>query len=595
MPNIHRQRSPRETQYAHPVQTASRLHKSASVPGLSIRYPSRPSPTVAPTSTFPSQPSFLLRSGVKHHAFPSTATYPLSYHKKALASDSLDHFTLKSFHQSCSAIDFTFRSPPTRCLDLGCGTGAWILEAANEWPECHFIGFDLVDIQLPSHLFPPALSRRIKWMHGSFLSTLPFGNDFSCLHLKKPSVLTYASLISEDEFFDHIHIRHIARGIPEDKWDSVIAEIARVLKVGGSVEIFEEDIIFPVLPRSCTAMPHQRIQKLPTHPRPVQPHIDGATTNYDPREALPEHDHLVLEKLFYRVFERRFINLKPTALIMGTLNIHMRQVLGTPVINFPFPPAPFPEDPPGSVIEANTSMRSTTPKVADQRPTILIPSPLSPTSSPEGDEDGPVSSTASSSWSSPLFSDMSSSGTSAAESIEDLPDGSIAFFSDTELTNVSSKRQKCVEILPEERLRVTAGTLGLNLYRSWQGVMACREAMWDEFQLALEARDPLLDLLQWEHKSSNREKFDSLMERYQLDMEARYPISNALVSDLNWKAPKRSLTLDEKKTLRMVAEVRRDVLRLEKSNVLEVPEGSHICRKARMFVARKGAVFGTES
>ncbi len=34
-------------------------------------------------------------------------------------------------------------------LDLGCGRGHWLLDAADFWFYTEFIGFDLVDILLP--------------------------------------------------------------------------------------------------------------------------------------------------------------------------------------------------------------------------------------------------------------------------------------------------------------------------------------------------------------------------------------------------------------------------------------------------------------
>jgi hypothetical protein len=50
------------------------------------------------------------------------------------------------------------------------------------------------------------------------------------------------------------------------------------------------------------------------------------------------------------------------------------------------------------------------------------------------------------------------------------------------------------------------------------GVMACREAIWDEYRNAAGRQDPLLDQLEWEDhelKFTDREKFETLMERYQ--------------------------------------------------------------------------------
>jgi len=78
------------------------------------------------------------------------------------------------------------------------------------------------------------------------------------------------------------------------------------------------------------------------------------------------------------------------------------------------------------------------------------------------------------------------------------------------------------------------------------------------------------------------------------DMEARYPIADALVSDLHWDAPRRDVNREDEETRRAVAEARSDALRLERSGIGAVPEASRVCRKGRIFVASKGAVFGVE-
>jgi hypothetical protein len=53
---------------------------------------------------------------------------------------------------------------------------------------------------------------------------------------------------------------------------------------------------------------------------------------------------------------------------------------------------------------------------------------------------------------------------------------------------------------------------------NYLGVIACRQAMWDEYRLAVGTADPLLDMLEWEEHEldlSNQEKFDLLIGRYQ--------------------------------------------------------------------------------
>jgi len=67
------------------------------------------------------------------------------------------------------------------------------------------------------------LASRVKWVIGNFLEPLPF----------------------EDDEFDFVHMRQIARGVPEDRWHPFFEEVTRILKDGGSFEMIEEDLFFP--------------------------------------------------------------------------------------------------------------------------------------------------------------------------------------------------------------------------------------------------------------------------------------------------------------------------------------------------------------
>ncbi|KAL5635858.1 hypothetical protein ACGC1H_004606 [Rhizoctonia solani] len=169
------------------------------------------------------------------HAFsPRDAPYPISYSHKML-----DHYNLEVDLSFRTVVGLTFHklpAPPAKVLDLGCGTGYWIVKAAHQWTQTEFIGFDLVPIQ-------PCLERvtsrsglstskdhadlrlheRIRWVHGNFLEKLPF----------------------QDDEFDFVRCRKIARGVPESKWDGLYEEIVRVMKPGAAFEHIEEDIIFP--------------------------------------------------------------------------------------------------------------------------------------------------------------------------------------------------------------------------------------------------------------------------------------------------------------------------------------------------------------
>ncbi|KAL1702751.1 hypothetical protein EV121DRAFT_209352 [Schizophyllum commune] len=113
------------------------------------------------------------------------------------------------------------RNPiPAKVLDIGCGTGTWVLNCASLWKDTHFVGLDVV----PLHPSAPAeLAGRVTWVQANFLEGLPFPN----------------------EEFDYVHVKRIALGVPEDRWDALFEEITRVMKPGAPFEMVEEDLFFP--------------------------------------------------------------------------------------------------------------------------------------------------------------------------------------------------------------------------------------------------------------------------------------------------------------------------------------------------------------
>ncbi|PWN51248.1 hypothetical protein IE53DRAFT_368224 [Violaceomyces palustris] len=228
----------------------------------------------------------------RHHAFPrSEVPYWLGYDRESLEAESYAHITgLLSLH-SHTLIKFPEDRKPARVLDLGCGTGAWCLDLAREWPDTEFIGLDVCPIQSDlSVLGEPELARRISWVVANFLRRLPF----------------------PDDSFDYVHIRFVQFGVPEDRWPDLVSEAERVLAPGGVLEILEGNYIFygrPHLVDESELGSRDQTQHHTVKIKNAKRSSAGSDgPNYDPIEIVVE-----------RMLHRRFINPTPLSIIPSTL------------------------------------------------------------------------------------------------------------------------------------------------------------------------------------------------------------------------------------------------------------------------------------
>ncbi|KAH9479830.1 hypothetical protein JR316_0008425 [Psilocybe cubensis] len=119
-------------------------------------------------------------------------------------------------------------NPPTSVLDLGCGQGHWVVDAAIAWKGygTRVTGYDMVDIS--RGLLPWAVEQgvadNIRFVRGNFLKQrLPFN----------------------DESFDLVRMSCLALCITTDSWIFVLQEVCRVLMVGGRLELIDDFIFFP--------------------------------------------------------------------------------------------------------------------------------------------------------------------------------------------------------------------------------------------------------------------------------------------------------------------------------------------------------------
>lgn len=105
--------------------------------------------------------------------------------------------------------------PPKQILDIGCGTGIWAIEVAEEYTSSEVFGVDLAPLQ---DVYVP---------------------ENCTFHLE--NVLNGS--IFPDEKFDLIQSRCLGPGIPDRRWGDYIAEIWRMTKPGRWIQLVEFDPI----------------------------------------------------------------------------------------------------------------------------------------------------------------------------------------------------------------------------------------------------------------------------------------------------------------------------------------------------------------
>ncbi len=109
-------------------------------------------------------------------------------------------------------------SDVTSILDVGCGTGRWVIELARTFPAAQVVG---LDIELPRQS-APALPSTTSFVQANVLDGLPFA----------------------DRSFDFTHQRLLVLAIPAAHWPAVVGELVRVTRPGGYVELLEGGDVF---------------------------------------------------------------------------------------------------------------------------------------------------------------------------------------------------------------------------------------------------------------------------------------------------------------------------------------------------------------
>lgn len=115
---------------------------------------------------------------------------------------------------------------PGRILDVGCGTGRWVIEMAKEFPQAEVVGLDIVKPNINSEARPV----NTLFTQRDVLKGLPF----------------------TDGVFDYVHMRFLIAALPTKDFLSVINELQRVTRPGGWIELTEPGLLLNTGPGLST-------------------------------------------------------------------------------------------------------------------------------------------------------------------------------------------------------------------------------------------------------------------------------------------------------------------------------------------------------
>ncbi|KAI0707807.1 hypothetical protein C8Q76DRAFT_628262 [Earliella scabrosa] len=572
---------------------------------------------------------FTIKHGSKVHAYePAKAPWPLSYDTPSLEMEMMDTALTSAYKGVVSLVDHKGKEP-ARCLDIGTGLGLWVTKSAKYWRNSTFVGFDLVNVQIPLSILDPDDARRIEWVYGNILTgPLPF----------------------EDEEFDHVRMVQVALGIPENKWNPIFEEIRRVMKPGATIEIIEEDAIFPVLPRWFTE---------PLHARTRWPSIsmqDGSKLFSNPQvtpSADIAHEYELLEILYNKVFDRRFINTRPSSILPAAFSTHFTHVISPPILTVPMPPLPPVQPRPrprsshssrhsesiyggdanllydaeadgemslaalnNGQLSRKKSGKSGTKSSRQSLSGVPPPGPKPPpTSSPlvRSHSENIVTSTSNGSGSTRPSRNPSATSLSGLANGHGNGDGSppppLPTSSPTIVTSSGSMMSKKtaaiqdlaavstiigersqIEMFPIDGLLMfDVHSLCLHLQRALSVALAIREAMWEELQNLVTSSRPDVDLDKYgffvheDTMESMRAKYVQLLDQYKSDMHVRMSLWHSLVH-FGWDYPQRDpmSKAEEMEEIRL----REDILMARRKAGAE-NEREPSCRAVRILVGAK--------
>jgi len=158
---------------------------------------------------------FRMFGGRRHLA---NTTYPLPKDMGEVNRLDFQHYLLRT---GCGGNFIAPVTQPRAILDVGSGSGRWAMEVAAQFPLAQVTGVDIApatvdDTQVLGHGLD-ARPANYSFVTGNLLEGLPF----------------------PDASFDFVHQRLLITAIPKARWAGAIAELRRVTRPGGWIELAE--------------------------------------------------------------------------------------------------------------------------------------------------------------------------------------------------------------------------------------------------------------------------------------------------------------------------------------------------------------------
>ncbi|TPX72449.1 hypothetical protein CcCBS67573_g05877 [Chytriomyces confervae] len=116
----------------------------------------------------------------------------------------------------CTPVKQIMTKKSTKVLDVGCAMGTWLDAVYRIYLNPEYHGVDIAD-----ELNQWDKMSLAKCVFGNVLEGLPY----------------------EDNTFNFVHQRLLFTGVPKAKWPAVVAELARVTKHGGWIQMLEYDMV----------------------------------------------------------------------------------------------------------------------------------------------------------------------------------------------------------------------------------------------------------------------------------------------------------------------------------------------------------------